>query len=47
MPKISCLPKPVESRLDKEDSLPLEEGRKAGNYSIFFREFLRIIVGLL
>lgn len=31
---------------DREDSFPLEEGRTAGSYSTFFREFLRISKGL-
>lgn len=46
MPKIYCLLKP-ESFLDRDESFPLEEGRIAGSYSIFFREFFLIKVGLL
>lgn len=46
MPKIYCLVSP-ESFLDKDDSFPLDEGRIVGSYSIFFREFFLIKVGLL
>ena len=46
IPSIYCLLRVVESFFDKEESLPLEEGLTAGNYSTFFNEFLRIKVGL-
>lgn len=45
IPIIYCFERP-ESFLDKEDSFPREDGLKAGNYSIFFREFFLIKVGL-
>jgi hypothetical protein len=32
--------------LDRDDSLPLEEGLTAGNSSIFFKEFFLIKFGL-
>jgi hypothetical protein len=47
IPTIYCLLSANGSFLEREDSFPLEEGRTAGNYSTFLREFLRIRVGLL
>ncbi len=37
----------AESRFDKEESFPLEDGRIVGNYSTFFNEFFRIRLGRL
>ena len=45
MPKIYCFAKP-EFCFDRDESFPLDDGLIAGNYSIFFKEFLRIKVGL-
>ena len=46
IPRISCLVNP-ESFLDRDDSFPLDEGLIVGSYSIFFKEFFLIKVGLL
>jgi hypothetical protein len=45
-PTISCLLNAEGSFFDKEDSFPRDDGRTAGNSSTFFKEFLRMRVGL-